>query len=97
MGAAKGDNQIDHINRNRLDNRKQNLRFVTWSENQMNRGTLKTNNTTGFRGVFITERFVFCAHLKCKDVHLRKTFKTFEEAKNQRLAWEQEYGVPPIE
>lgn len=36
MGASDG-SQIDHINRNPLDNRKINLRIVTASQNQMNR------------------------------------------------------------
>lgn len=42
--------QTDHINRNRLDNRKENLRTVTWSENQLNTG-LRTDNTSGEKGI----------------------------------------------
>ena len=42
--------QVDHINRDILDNRINNLREVTPSQNQMNRGVLKTN-ITGFKGV----------------------------------------------
>lgn len=41
---------IDHVNRNRLDNRKENLRFCTKSENASNTKKSK-NNTSGFRGV----------------------------------------------
>lgn len=40
--------EIDHINRNGLDNRKANLRVATKSQNCMNRVRL---NSTGFRGV----------------------------------------------
>jgi len=41
----------DHINRNKLDNRKSNLRSVTKSRNQMNKG-IQNNNTSGFKGIF---------------------------------------------
>lgn len=40
--------EVDHINRNKHDNRVENLRWVTKSENQINRG-LQKNNTTGFK------------------------------------------------
>jgi len=42
--------QIDHKNKNKLDNRRCNLRVCTHSENQMNRGKTK-KNTTGYKGV----------------------------------------------
>ena len=41
---------IDHINQNRLDNRKSNLRIVPRCINAINVG-LRSNNTSGFRGV----------------------------------------------
>lgn len=42
--------RTDHINRNKLDNRKENLRAVDGSQNGINRG-LNTNNTSGHKGV----------------------------------------------
>jgi len=42
--------EIDHINMDRADNRIENLRQVSRSENQCNRLTLK-NNTSGYPGV----------------------------------------------
>lgn len=42
--------KIDHINRNPLDNRKQNLRICNYSENTCNTG-ITINNTSGYKGV----------------------------------------------
>jgi len=42
--------QVDHKNKNTLDNRRCNLRVCTNSENQMNRGKTRAN-TTGYKGV----------------------------------------------
>lgn len=49
INCPKG-KEIDHINKNKLDNRKSNLRICTRSENIANR-TKNKNNTTGFKGV----------------------------------------------
>lgn len=43
--------QTDHINRNRLDNRKINLRTVNQSINEINKGISK-RNTSGYKGIW---------------------------------------------
>lgn len=54
MKADKGV-LIDHINGNRLDNRKCNLRFCTPTENARNKKK-SVNNKSGFKGVIFVKR-----------------------------------------
>lgn len=63
--------QVDHINGNRLDNRKVNLRLCSNSFNLGNRGANK-NNTSGFKGVGASKhgRFVAKIQVNRKYIHL---------------------------
>ena len=75
------DNQIDHINENPSDNRWNNLREATKSQNMMNISKI-ISNTSGYKGVgFHKKRKKWRAYIKAdgKFYHLG-LFETKEEA-----------------
>ena len=74
--------QVDHINRNRSDDRWCNLRAVTHAENQQNCSPIRKNNRSGFKGVsWCSRRRRWQAHIQAngKQKNLG-VFKTIEEA-----------------
>ena len=63
-------NQVDHINRDKLDNRKCNLREATSSQNKYNK-IKHRDNTTGFKGVRRSYgRFIAKITVDKKTIHL---------------------------
>lgn len=71
--------EIDHINRDQLDNRRQNLRHLTHSQNSANTAHRK-NNTSGYRGVhWFQNRWVAKISVEGIEHHLGR-FTTPEEA-----------------
>lgn len=53
--SAKPNQHVDHINRNKLDNTRENLRLCSRHQNQHNRKAANTN-PSGFKGVFRDKR-----------------------------------------
>lgn len=88
-GADPGQRVVDHINRDRFDNRVENLRLADHSGNAFNIKQF-AHNKTGVRGVSFNQRDqVFYAQIKVdrRSIHLG-SFKTLEAAAAARKAAE---------
>ncbi len=89
---------VDHINRNRTDNRLENLRWVNDFENSRNKNKSKIN-TTGINGVHLRDSKTYIGQITDNNgVRHTKSFsinKHKEQAKqlaiNYRLEMEQKY------
>lgn len=80
-----GDFVVDHINRNPLDNRRENLRIVTQAENLLNKSE-QSNNTSGERHIFYDKslsknKWKICIQRNKKMKHFG-VYPTKEDAKN---------------
>lgn len=82
--------QIDHIDKHidGCNNRIENLRIVTPSENAHNKRKMR-NNTSGVTGVtFDSDNKLWKASISINGKRVQKSFKNFEDAKEWRLARE---------
>ena len=79
------DTIIDHVNGNPLDNRRENLRLATYSQNMAN-SKLRSDNTTGFKGVsWSKQKGKFRAYIWFeKKLYHVGFFNTAEEASEAR-------------
>jgi len=86
------DMDVDHIFHNEYDNRKEFLRIVTESQNEMNQ-KINITNTTGVTGVSLIEkngRWRARIRVNNKDIHLGY-FIDFEDAVKARKEGEEKY------
>lgn len=74
--------QVDHINRNKTDNRVENLRWATCCENQHNTG-IRKDNTTGYKNIRKT-KWGYEVIIKRNKLRYSKCCKTLDEAIAQK-------------
>jgi hypothetical protein len=87
------DEEVDHINGVRNDNRLVNLRQVSRAENSKNKKTPK-NNTSGHAGVYFdkqAKKWVAIIKVNRKNIYLG-FYKEKKDAINRRLLAVREYG-----
>jgi hypothetical protein len=82
MGKPEDGMFWDHINRNGLDCRRENMRISTYSQNNANR-RINTKNTSGYRGVRETKEGKWRAEIKVnsKKISLGSYWDIIEAAK----------------
>ncbi len=93
-GEIPADLSVDHINRNRTDNRLSNLRLLNTSDNNYNAGMYKSN-TSGHKGVsFYKKESKWQAQIGVngRNIKLLST-KSFKKAVRARKEAELFYGV----
>lgn len=91
MKAQSGE-QVDHINHDKADNRRSNLRIVSGSENCWNKG-LRSSNKTGATGVYqSTGKDKWWAEIKVNgERHYLGYYDSFDDAVAVRKAAEEQY------
>jgi hypothetical protein len=83
-----GDKEVDHIDHNRLNNQRSNLRVCTHQVNTQN----MRNRTGGTRGVYFdSTRQKWMAHIKVDGVRIYKRFDMWCHAMRHAAALRDEY------
>ena len=85
MKPKTGD-YVDHINGNRLDNRRENLRIATNRQNAMN-SKMHSNNKIGVKGVSL-HRASGLFHARIRQDGIRKSLGYFKTAEEAGLAYD---------
>lgn len=83
---------VDHIDRNKLNNKKSNLRICRQGDNAKN-SSMRSDNKSGFTGVrFDPRRGRWYAEIRANGVsHYLGSFDSFNKAMNARLEGEKKY------
>lgn len=90
MGDYEKGYCVDHIDRDKLNNRKSNLRICRQGDNAKNSG-LRVNNTSGFTGVR-KQRGRWYAEIQANGkTHYLGSFNNFDDAVNARIEGEKRY------
>lgn len=86
LSNTTGKDVVDHINGDGLDNRSENLRVCSHSQNIANRMDVQVNNSTGFSGVILSrngKRFIAQLKHRGKRIYLG-VFDSPEDAARAR-------------
>jgi hypothetical protein len=90
---------VDHIDRDTLNNRSENLRIATISQNAQNRKEVQVNNTSGIRGVYRCKKsgkWIARITVNYKKIHIGKFDNLFDaeqavkEARAKYMPYSQE-------
>lgn len=93
LGLDDSRAHVDHINGNKLDNRRCNLRVCNQSQNHHN----QYKHRSGVVGVSRTKDGYWAAQMQVNYIPHRKILKSFDEAVNQYRAWEEEFNPSGLE
>ena len=91
---TSNNNWVDHIKHKKYDNRKSELRLVSYSQNAMNR-SIQSNNTSGITGVYYDtgmKKWVSTIEVDKKKIHLGVFTKIEDAIKKRKMAEERYFG-----